>query len=190
MELSDLIRHAAEVFDRLGIRYFVTGSVAAILYGEPRFTNDVDIVVALPFGSIYDLCRAFPAPDFYVSEESARRAVANAGQFNVIHPASGLKLDLMVAERSEFNASRFARSRELGAITGTAVAFASPEDIILKKLEYYREGHSEKHLRDIAGIHRVSGAQLDQDYLRDWVRRLSLEEEWRAFLSFLGTSPT
>lgn len=187
METSELIRHAVEAFDRLGIRYFVTGSVAAIFYGEPRFTNDVDIVVELPFGRIHDLCAAFPAPEFYVSEESARRAVANSSQFNVIHPASGLKLDLMVAERSAFNTSRFSRSRVLGAIPGTSVFFASPEDIILKKLDYYREGHSEKHLRDIAGIYRVSGPELDDAYIQDWVGRLGLGEEWQAVIPLIAS---
>lgn len=189
METSELIRHAVVAFDRLRIRYFVTGSVAAIFYGEPRFTNDVDIVVELPFGRIHDLCAAFPAPEFYVSEESARRAVANSSQFNVIHPGSGLKLDLMIAEPSTFNTSRFARSRVLGAIPDAAVLFASPEDIILKKLDYYREGHSEKHLRDIAGIFRVSGSELDRDYIRDWVGRLGLEEEWRTLSPFLLPTP-
>jgi hypothetical protein len=72
---------------------FVTCSVAAMFYGKPRFTNHVDVVSNLPFGQIRDLCAAFPAPDFYISEESARRAVAYSGQFNVIHPRSGLKLD-------------------------------------------------------------------------------------------------
>lgn len=188
METSELIRYAAAAFDRLQIRYFVTGSVAAILYGEPRFTNDVDIVVDLPFGRIHDLCAAFPEPDFYVSEESARRAVAKSGQFNVIHPAGGLKLDLMVAERSAFNTSRFARAKELGAIEGARVYFASPEDIVLKKLDYYREGHSEKHLRDIAGIFRVSGDQLDLEFIGSWVERLGLEEEWQALLTRLSDS--
>jgi len=187
VETTDLIRYAAEVFDRLGIRYFVTGSVAAMFYGEPRFTNDIDIVVDLPLGQIHELCAAFPAPEYYVSEESARRAVAKAGQFNVIHPASGIKLDLMVSARSAFNASRFARTRVLGAIPGQAVLFASPEDIILKKLDYYREGHSEKHLRDIAGIFRISGQQLDLDYLRSWVERLELEQEWQVLLPRLET---
>lgn len=180
METTELLRYAVDAFDRLGIRYFVTGSVAAMFYGEPRFTNDVDVVIDLPFGQIRDLCAAFPAPEFYVSEESARRAVASSGQFNVIHPGSGLKLDLMVADESAFNQSRFARSRDLGAIPGAQVMFASPEDVILKKIDYYREGHSEKHLRDIAGIFRISGSQLDMDYLLSWVGRLDLEEEWRA----------
>lgn len=180
METTELLRYAVEAFDRLGIRYFVTGSVAAMFYGEPRFTNDVDVVIDLPFGQIRDLCAAFPAPEFYVSEESARRAVANASQFNVIHPRSGLKLDLMVAADSEFNESRFARARDLGAIPGARVVFAAPEDIVLKKLDYYREGHSDKHVRDIAGIFRISGSRLDLDYLRDWVARLGLEEEWRS----------
>lgn len=188
METIELVRRAASIFDDLGLRYFVTGSVAAIFYGEPRLTNDVDIVIDLPFGRIGDLCAAFPAPEFYVSEESARWAVANSSQFNVIQPRTGLKLDLMVAAETPFNRSRFARAREIGAIPGLRVAFASPEDVILKKLDFYREGHSEKHLRDIAGILRISGEKLDREYLREWIDRLGLAAEWAILERRLASS--
>ena len=85
------LRLAVSVFERLGLRYLVTGSLATVFYGEPRFTNDIDIVVDLPAKRVVELCAAFPSPEFYVSPESALRAVAKKGQFNVIHPASGLK---------------------------------------------------------------------------------------------------
>lgn len=72
MEPSDLLRFVVGVLERLGIRYFVTGSTVTIFYGEPRFTNDIDIVVDLPASGVSEFCRQFPDDDFYVSTEVAR----------------------------------------------------------------------------------------------------------------------
>lgn len=113
MEQSELLRYVTKALEQLGLRYFITGSVATIFFGEPRFTNDIDIVVDLPAGCIVDFCKAFPAGDFYVSEEAVRRAVSRKGQFNVIHPASGLKVDIMVPVEDAFNRSRFARTQRI-----------------------------------------------------------------------------
>ena len=83
--------------NRLGYRYVVSGGVASILYGEPRFTNDIDIVVRLRPGQAGLLCAQFPAESFYVDEQAAEQAASSRGQFNVIHPESGLKIDFIVA---------------------------------------------------------------------------------------------
>jgi hypothetical protein len=179
MVQSELLRYVVQVLEKLGLRYFVTGSTATIFYGEPRFTNDIDVVIDLPPGRISELCAAFPPGEFYVSEEAARRAVARRGQFNVIHPASGLKLDLMIPADDAFNRSRFARIRRLHPAADYDAAFASVEDVILKKMEYYREGGSEKHLRDIAGVLRISGNQVNRAYIEEWAGRLGLEEVWQ-----------
>jgi hypothetical protein len=152
--------------------------VATIAYGEPRFTNDIDLVVKLSPHQVRELCRAFPDNEFYVSLEAALDAVQRFSQFNILHPESGLKVDVMVADESAFNASRFGRSRSLPIDAGSNADFASPEDVILKKLEYYREGGSEKHLRDIAGVLKTQGSALDYQYLKIWVLRLGLSEIW------------
>jgi hypothetical protein len=179
MEPSELLRYAVAALEKLGLRYFVTGSSATIFYGEPRFTNDIDIVVDLPSERVAELCAAFSPAEFYVSEEAARRAVARHGQFNVIHPSSGFKLDLMIAAPDAFNRSRFLRVRRLRPAPDYDAAFASVEDVILKKMEYYREGGSEKHLRDIAGVLKVSGGAVDRGYIEEWAGRLGLEEVWQ-----------
>lgn len=182
MELSDLLRFVAGVLNQLGIRYFVTGSTATVFFGEPRFTNDIDIVIDLPPGKISAFCAAFPAEDFYLSEESARRAVARRGQFNVIHPRSGWKVDFIVAGDTPLDRSRFLRARQLSPGPDFQVSFSSPEDVILKKMEFYQEGHSEKHLRDIASVFKISGDQIDRSYLEEWVSKLGLEDVWRQVL--------
>lgn len=180
MEQDELLRFAVGVLERLRLPYFVTGSIATVFYGEPRFTNDIDIVVDLPLARVGELCRAFPPDRFYVDEESARAAVERRGQFNVIHPASGLKLDLVVPEKDEFDRSRFARKVRVHPAADYEASFASIEDVILKKMDYYRRGGSEKHLRDIAGVLRISGEEVDAGYIEEWASRLGLSEIWQA----------
>jgi hypothetical protein len=186
LEQDELLRFAAGAFEQLGLPYFVTGSLATVFYGEPRFTNDIDIVVDLPAVRVDELCAAFPSPDFCVSPEAARRAVARRGQFNVIHPASGLKLDLIVPPDTAFNRGRFGRARSLHPDPGYAASFASPEDVILMKLDFHRRGGSDKHLRDIAGVLRISGEHLDLAYLESWAKRMGVGKTWHALLGRMG----
>lgn len=185
MEQSDLLRFVVAVLERLGLRYLVTGSTVTIFYGEPRFTNDIDIVVLLPPDAVSALCREFPERDFYVSEAAARDAVHRHSQFNIIHPASGLKIDVIVPAADEFNRSRFERATRVRAGADWDAVFSSPEDAIIKKMEFFREGGSDKHLRDIAGVLTTSGEQIDLAYIERWVERLSLSEIWHAIVERL-----
>lgn len=178
MEQDELLRHAARCFDELGIRYFVTGAVAAIAYGEPRLTNGIDIVADLEEDNIPRLKSWYPSDEFYFDEESARRAVRTRSPFNIIHPGSGLKIDIMITQGDEFDPSRFRRARRLKPLEDTEVEFASPEDVIIEKLDFYRQGRSDKHLRDIAGILKISADVIDLAYTEAWVRKLGLEDIW------------
>src|SRR5437868_1368439 len=99
MEQPDLLKYALDVLDAQGVTYMLVGSLASGVFGEGRLTNDIDIVVDLRPQQVEPLCGAFPAPDFYVSVAAARDAVSRGGQFNVIHPASGNKIDFMIARR-------------------------------------------------------------------------------------------
>jgi hypothetical protein len=182
MEQSELLRYIVEALERIGLRYFVTGSIATIFFGEPRFTNDIDIVVDLPASKVAELCAAFPAPDFYLSEETVYRAVSRRGQFNIIQPAAGLKVDVMIPADSPFNRSRFSRVKKVRPAPDFDATFGSAEDVILKKMESYREGGSEKHLRDIAGVLQISGGDLDHDYIAEWADRMGTVEIWQGIL--------
>ena len=182
MDPSDLLELVAGVFDELSIPYLVTGSMATIAYGEPRFTNDIDVVVRMTAEQVDFLCGAFPSDQFYISREAVIDALERSGQFNILHPGSGLKVDVIVAEESEFNDSRFRRAKRLRTAPNRDVLFASPEDVIVKKLQYYREGGSEKHLRDIVGVVKVVGEDLDRAYIEHWVRVMGLEDIWAAVL--------
>jgi hypothetical protein len=92
MEQHELLLYVVRRLEEAGIKYLITGSMAAMIYGEPRFTNDVDIVVEIHESDISRLKECFPEDEFYFSEDAAGKAVRNEGQFNVIHPSTGFKI--------------------------------------------------------------------------------------------------
>ena len=185
MEQDELLRRVVETLERLDLEYLVTGAMATILYGEPRFTNDIDIVVRLPPERIDDLVEAFPSDEFYLEPERVRHAVRSRSQFNVIHPASGLKIDFVIPAMDEFDRSRFARARRLRPGPDYEASFAAPEDVIVKKLQFYAEGGSDKHLRDIASVLRISPSEVDREYVAAWADRLGLRDVWDVILDQL-----
>lgn len=185
MEPSDLLHFLVSTLERLGLRYFVTGSTVTIFHGEPRFTNDIDVVVDLPEAAVADLCRQFPEDDFYVSVDAARDAVRRRSQFNIIHPRSGLKIDVIIPAETAFNRSRFARAMRVNAGGDWEAIFSSPEDAILRKMEFYREGGSDKHLRDIAGVLKTNAGGIDTAYIEQWAATLGVTDVWRTILARL-----
>ena len=137
MKVYDLMIKIAGCFNRLNIPYFVTGSIASSAYGETRFTNDIDIVADIAVEHIPQISECFPDDEYYLSEESMRDAVSRKFQFNIIHPGSGLKVDVVIKKRGEFDKVRFSRVNNF-EMDGVGVNFASPEDVIIKKMEYYK----------------------------------------------------
>ena len=185
-EETALLLCAARVLNAAGIRYFVAGSVASMHYGEPRFTRDIDIVVFLRLSDVPKLIEAFKEPEFYLEPSAIMPAIEHEGQFNVIQPATGMKIDFMCVENEGYGRVCFDRARRVEAADGVDVMFAAPEDVILKKLEYYREGGSDKHTRDITGMIKVSGETFDRVYLEAWVDRLNVRAEWDAVRARVG----
>jgi hypothetical protein len=190
MEQSELLHFVVSVLERLAIPYFVTGSTVTIFYGEPRFTNDIDIVADLAPEVVEEFCRHFPEVSFYVSTETAHEAVRRQTMFNIIQPHTGLKIDVIVPSPSSFNQSRFARVKRVRAGEDWDAWFASPEDAILKKMEFHRAGGSDKHLRDIAGVLRTSGDEIDRDYVERWAETLGVIDIWRRILDRLDEPRT
>jgi hypothetical protein len=154
-------------------------------YGEPRYTHDIDIVVDLAEHQVPALCSAFPDPDFYVSEPAARDAVRSRRQFNVIHGRSGGKIDFMVAKNTNWGRVQIARRRLQPLLPDLSGYAASPEDVILGKLQYYREGESPKHLRDITSMLSISGEQIDRDEVARWAKELGVADIWESILAGL-----
>jgi len=190
MELHELLKYLIKAFDLLGIRYFITGSMASIFYGEPRFTNDIDVVAEIKEEHIAVLLKLFPEDEFYLSDDAVRDAIRNQYQFNIIHPTSGLKIDVVIAKGDDFDKSRFKRLKRVTPIEKTWANFASPEDVIIMKMRYYKEGESEKHLRDIASMLKISGSEIDRNYIELWAKKLNLLDIWNTILDRLGKAKT
>jgi hypothetical protein len=177
---DDLLTTFFGVLHRLedaGIAYMVVGSMASMLFGEPRLTHDLDLVVELAPRDALRLNTLFPAEDFYCPPiEIIQSEITSRGQFNLIHHDSGLKIDLILRKDTPHGHTEFNRRARLPFVVGHEAWVASPEDVIIKKLEYFRIGGSEKHLKDIRGI--LSETPTDDAYLKSWVDRLGLVAEW------------
>jgi hypothetical protein len=185
----ELLGRLVNVFGQLRISYLVTGSVASMAYGEPRLTNDIDVVADVKDTHVAGLLAAFPPDEFYLSEEAIREAITRQGQFNIIHPSSGLKIDVIIRQDTAFERSRFDRRRRIRPAETYEADFAAPEDVIIKKMEYYHEGGSEKHLRDITGIMKVSAGEINEAYISEWADRLGLRPIWDAIKRRIEEAP-
>ena len=186
LEPFELMQIMAMFFETHAIPYRVVGSLASMAFGEPRFTNDIDIAAELKMNHVQDLCRSFPAPEYYLSEPAARDAIRRKAQFNIIHPASGLKVDIFIPKDSEFARTESNRAIRLTSEGEYSAWFGSPEDIILNKLIYFREGGSEKHLRDIAGMMKLLQEKLDRAYIDSWSLKLGVCREWQLAVNRLS----
>lgn len=165
----------------IGVRYMVTGSVASIAYGQPRLTHDVDIVIELVRAQIEGLVAAFPLGAYYcppaevIRLENARQ---RRGHFNIIHHQTGFKADMYLVGDDPLHAWALARVRRID-MSGETVPLAPPEYVILRKLEFYEEGGSEKHLLDIRAMLETSAAIIDMPVLDELIASRRLNEEWR-----------
>lgn len=155
----------------------LTGSVASSAHGTARSTQDLDIVIAPTQSQLIALIRQFPGDRYYADEQQALAALANKSVFNVIDFATGFKTDFIIKKDSDYARTAMVRRVQL-EISGTRVYVASPEDVILAKLQWAKLANSERQLQDAAGIVRTQGSKLDIEYIEGWVRELGVAEEW------------
>jgi hypothetical protein len=181
MPEANLFLMFTQRLNALGVAYMVSGSVAVIIYGEPRLTHDVDLIVVLDREHIARLPRAFPPTEFYcpptevIALEAARE---QRGHFNLIHHETGFKADVYLSGRDPLHAWGLAHARQL-EVDGQVLVVAPPEYVIVRKLEYYREGGSEKHLRDIRSMLDASPDAIHLAELEEQIAARGLQEAWR-----------
>lgn len=181
MNTGEIYLVFTEPLDMLGLDYMVTGSVASSSYGEPRFTHDIDLVLALPRRSVEKLWGAYPSADFYCPplatlHEEARRE--SGGHFNLVHHESGYKADVYLVSPDPLVDWAFENSRRIEILTGHTLRIAPPEYVILGKLQFYAEGGGERHLRDISSMLKVAGETIDRVVVDRWARVFGVKEVW------------
>lgn len=171
------LREIKALLDEAGILYMVVGSFASMVYGEPRTTHDLDIVIDPSPAALEHFLTHIDMDAFYVDPDTARDALRRRGMFNIIDLRSAWKIDLVMRKERPFSREELAR-REDQEILGVVVPTATPEDTIVAKLEWAKEGASERQLRDVVGILRVQGDTVDREYISRWVEALGLEDQW------------
>jgi hypothetical protein len=171
-----------EVLGRLGVRHFVTGSIASSAHGVPRASIDADVVAQLHPSHAGPLVAALRSA-YYVPEDRIVGAIAGRGSFNVIHLATMVKVDVFVSRDRPIDRRALDRARPAPVEGGGAIPVSSPEDSVLAKLEWFRRGGevSERQWTDVLGLLRVSGS-LDAGYLREGARELDLADLLRRAL--------
>jgi len=167
--LRDFVAKANE----LQIEYMVTGSFAMSAYGEIRFTRDIDVVLQISEDQATRFAQLFMT-DYYVSEESVKRAILRRSMFNIINQEHGGKLDCIVMKDTDFARTSFSRRYKV-TISGIEFWTTTPEDLIVAKLSWARDTHSEMQIRDIANL---TSSEYDSDYVTRWIERLDLWNIW------------
>jgi hypothetical protein len=162
-----------------GIPVMLTGSFASSYHGAPRATQDIDLVIAPTSEQLRSLVRLLPRDEFYVDEGAALEALKLEGQFNLVDMRTGWKVDLIIRKSRPFSREEFDR-RTVVELEGEDVPVATPEDVLIAKMEWARMGQSARQLEDAGKMLRVRARQLDWPYVERWVGELGLGEEWKA----------
>lgn len=183
-----LLVEIAKILERLGIPYLITGGIAVLVWGRPRFTADIDIVVELKAGQIAALAEAIRGLGSagYLDSAQMERAIAREGEFNFIDGTTGVKVDFWILKGGDaFDRSRLER-RVAKEVLGQKVYFTSPEDLILIKLLWHQASPSSRQLEDVESIFKISGDELDRVYLREWGECLGVQKHLRPFIDQRG----
>ena len=176
---SEIARLLHPLLEQLNIPYYITGGVAAIVYGEPRTTRDLDLVVHLPRQSLTPLVTALESSGFYCPPLAVEAIESGQEQtLSVTHTAMVLNADLVLQTDTPFDRSKLQRRRlEALDIAGLQSFWvASPEDLILSKLLWGKGTDSQKQWRDVLGVLKVQGETLDFTYMATWAVSLGLSE--------------
>jgi hypothetical protein len=175
--IMDVFLEVIQKLESENVQYMVVGSIASMIYGEPRMTHDLDLVIDILPHDAEKIENLFPLAEFYCPPiEVLKSEIVHRGQFNLMHHQSGLKIDLMLRKITPHSVAEFGRRKKVPFWNNFAVTLASPEDVIIKKLVFFREGGSEKHLRDIRGI--LAETQIENEYISLWIGELGLEKFW------------
>jgi hypothetical protein len=174
----DVALQVASALTSIGAEYFLGGSLASSLQGEPRATSDIDLVVALPVGRVNAL-RVALGPHFDVDTEGLKDAVLHSRSASAFYLPVVTKIDFFGRGSEPFDESEFSRRRSVVVRpSGESLVVKTAEDTVLRKLLWFRAGGevSEKHWRDVVSVLRINQRTLDSNYLDSWAARLQLGE--------------
>jgi hypothetical protein len=170
----DIVRDVSQRLDGAGLGYMLTGSMAMNYYAQPRMTRDVDIVVALRREDADRVVRMFEK-NYYISREAVESSITHQSLFNLIHNESVIKVDLIVRKGTEYRLTEFNRRQRI-KILDFETWIVSKEDLIISKLFWARDSHSETQLRDVRNLVATG---YDRGYIEHWTGELDLANLWK-----------
>ncbi|MEA2344381.1 MAG: hypothetical protein QOF63_2550 [Thermoanaerobaculia bacterium] len=179
MSVSKVLENLRDALDSVGVPYMVTGSLVSSVHGVPRATQDIDVVIEPSREQLSALMEILGEPTYDSDRDDAIDALRRRTMFSVIDRRGIWKIDFIVRKERPFSRREFGRRQKVD-ILGVSLYAATPEDMLLAKLEWAKLGESERQIRDAAGIIRIQGAKLDVDYVERWVAALDIEDQWRA----------
>jgi hypothetical protein len=173
MEFQELLKKIVEILEDLDINYCITGGFAVSVWGRPRSTFDIDVVIQLKDGNIKPLIKNLRrlSSAGYIEESAVKEAAAQGGEFNFIHPESGIKADFWVIKKGDLIGQKELKRRVVRNFDGQKIYFISPEDLILSKLRWFKESESSRHLEDVKSILKISGKKIDSGYLKSEAKK-------------------
>jgi hypothetical protein len=179
MEPFLVLQVVVSTLEKLDIPYMLVGSFASSSQGVTRFTQDADLIIKLSRSQIDRFIEAF-SPDFYVDRGMIQHALTSETSFNVVHFESSFKIDFFVLRRNRYSEEDFSRRalRQISPRPGFEVYVQTPEDTLLSKLRWFRQGGevSENQWRDVIGILKVQAGHLEMGYLRKWAEEIGVSD--------------
>jgi hypothetical protein len=178
---TDLPWVFTEPLEGADIPYMIVGAFATMTFGVIRTTEDLDLVLGLSPADVTRLAKAFPDEEYYRPRNETlliEIARSERGHFNLIHHASLNRADCYLSGRDPLQLWAL-RNRRRVEWQGRKCWVAPPEVVILKKLEFYREGESQKHVYDIKNILKV--VDVDLGFIEEFVAKSGLEKQWQQF---------
>lgn len=177
---TEILISIAKILDGLKIPYYVTGGFAVSVWGKPRFTADIDLIIKMSHLQKNDFAQKLQVifPKGYLDKDQIDTALSRQGEFNFIEPDSGIKIDFWIAKKDEFEEECFKNIRIQDV--GYKVRFISPEDLILSKLIWYKNTTSTRHLEDVQTVLKIS--KINKNHLQRWADKLELSKELERLL--------
>ncbi|MBU3956285.1 hypothetical protein KJ633_07475 [bacterium] len=168
MDFQKILVKTAKILEELKIPYAITGGYAVSVWGRPRSTFDIDIIVEIFHPKTPALADALDkfSKLGQVDRKMMQEAINRKGEFNFIHVESGIKIDFWILDKNPFSISQLKR-RKTKAIAERKIRFVSPEDLILSKLIWHKKSGSDYQLKDVESIIKRQ-KKLDWKYLKKW----------------------
>ncbi len=179
-EQNAFLARIIKALNNANIPYMISGSVASSFHGQPRATNDADIVIDPIREQLLTFVESL-GPDCYVSKDAAAQAIENNAMFNIIDIESGSKADLIIRKKRPFSLQEFERRTPV-TFSHMQAYVLTPEDSILSKLEWSKGRLSDTQFKDALGVLLAQKDTLDFDYLKHWAKELGVEDELKQLM--------